>query len=874
MNRDHIRAVEREDDSHEASSFVQDEANGDAIAAPEPDDDPVGWVEETSASHESGWIFPTLFGIAIAAWTAFFAWSYREPILAGGTPEQWLGWIVAGTIPVLLVLAIWLLAMRHSTREANRFGDAARMLSLESERLETRLLAVNRELSLAREFLADQSRDLDYLGRTATERLSTHADRLQDLIRDNGDQVEAIAGVSATAMDNMERLRGDLPVIANSARDVANRIGSVGQTATDRLEELVAGFERLNTFGEASERQVVSVGERLETALHDMSERLDQIEGAAAARFAAIRDNSDTLRHTLDTHEVAALAAIHNRAETLKVELADLAEARDADEEANFAALSERNAALREDAATTASKVREGEQAALTAWSGQVEALRSRLLTIIEEVTRIDTQSLENSQHKLRQLVEEAEGIDRMMGERSRNFDDELAQRRTHIAAFEDEALTTLAERVAAFDEHLAERRDSQLGHFDALSERSEAATGRIDDLSERVAMAADQGREAERSLADAVARLGERLAESRQSLGDTDTRVADLTDKAVRLLELIKASASHSEHDLPRAVEAFGATLSDLEARTETLRGALAEADRSGTDLGETVANAEHRSREAIAALDAFSEGLSGTIAEQAAALDTLTGKLETIEAENSRIADHAREELTAAIAALREEATNALANVEESQADRIRSLADRIGEASAKAIDAAVEERTAAAIGSLDEASTRASDASREAAVELRDQLAKVNELTSNIESRVAHARARAEEQVDNDFSRRVALITESLNSNAIDIGKALSTEVTDTAWTSYLRGDRGIFTRRAVRLLDNTQAREIAELYDQEPDFREHVSRYIHDFEAMLRMVLSTRDGHALGVTVLSSDIGKLYVTLAQAIERLRE
>ena len=183
-------------------------------------------------------------------------------------------------------------------------------------------------------------------------------------------------------------------------------------------------------------------------------------------------------------------------------------------------------------------------------------------------------------------------------------------------------------------------------------------------------------------------------------------------------------------------------------------------------------------------------------------------------------------------------------------------------------------MEERTKAAIGSLDEAGTRASEASHAAATQLRDQLVKVNELAGNLESRVARARERAEEQVDNDFSRRVALITESLNSNAIDIGKALSTEVTDTAWTSYLRGDRGIFTRRAVRLLDNTQAREIAELYDREPDFREHVSRYIHDFEAMLRMLLSTRDGHALGVTVLSSDIGKLYVTLAQAIERLRE
>jgi hypothetical protein len=39
-------------------------------------------------------------------------------------------------------------------------------------------------------------------------------------------------------------------------------------------------------------------------------------------------------------------------------------------------------------------------------------------------------------------------------------------------------------------------------------------------------------------------------------------------------------------------------------------------------------------------------------------------------------------------------------------------------------------------------------------------------------------------------------------------------------------------------------------------------------------MLRTMLSTRDGNALGVTLLSSDMGKLYVALAQAIERLRD
>ena len=114
---------------------------------------------------------------------------------------------------------------------------------------------------------------------------------------------------------------------------------------------------------------------------------------------------------------------------------------------------------------------------------------------------------------------------------------------------------------------------------------------------------------------------------------------------------------------------------------------------------------------------------------------------------------------------------------------------------------------------------------------------------------------------------------MITESLNSAAIDIAKALSSDVTDTAWASYLRGDRGIFTRRAVALLDGTQARAVAQHYEADRDFRENVNHYIHDFEAMLRNLLSTRDGNALGVTLLSSDMGKLYVALAQGIERLR-
>src|SRR3546814_12393283 len=104
----------------------------------------------------------------------------------------------------------------------------------------------------------------------------------------------------------------------------------------------------------------------------------------------------------------------------------------------------------------------------------------------------------------------------------------------------------------------------------------------------------------------------------------------------------------------------------------------------------------------------------------------------------------------------------------------------------------------------------------------------------------------------------------LIEALNSNSIDIAKTFSNEVSDSAWAAYLKGDRGVFTRRAVRLLDATEAREIVSVYDADPDFREQVNRYIHDFEAMLRAILTERDGSPPGVTLLSSDMGKLYVT----------
>lgn len=125
------------------------------------------WIsegEEFEPAPRTRWIdrlVPMTAVIAMLTWTGFFAWAFRNDIITGGTSQQWIGWIINWAVPMLLISIFWLLSMRNSRREAQRFGDTAQMLRQESQALEDRLGAVNRELSLAREFLGSQSRELD-----------------------------------------------------------------------------------------------------------------------------------------------------------------------------------------------------------------------------------------------------------------------------------------------------------------------------------------------------------------------------------------------------------------------------------------------------------------------------------------------------------------------------------------------------------------------------------------------------------------------------------------------------------------------------------------------------------------------------------------
>ncbi|MBX7531526.1 ATPase [Qipengyuania sp. 1XM1-15A] len=869
--RSHITVVEGEETSPEAPEAAETLAP-EHIEEVEYED--AEWLEEEAVLPKRRWIVPTLALLAIAGWTGFFVWTNRADMLAGATAQQGIAWTTSWAIPVLLIVGLWMLATRNSAHEAKRFGEIAYSLSEESRRLEERLVVVNRELSLAREFLGSQTRDLEYLGRSATERISENADRLQGLIRDNGEQVDAIASVSATALENMGRLRDDLPVIASSAKDVTNRIGAVGRTAQEQLDTLVEGFATLEEHGSQSERRIAEVRTSVDDAMTAFGEQAKELEAIAEQRFAALRAESEEFRNELNGHEIEALAALNARSISLRSEIAEVHKQASADEELALSTMRERIGSLRDEAMAIARSVREGEDAAMGAWSNQIENMRARLTEAVTEIKEIDEAAIEAANAKLRALSEEAARVDQRIAERNKAFEIETRERTQSLAAAQDEIAGQLEEKFTLLDAAIAERREAQLAQIAALTEEGEALTQRVAALGETFSNIAAHGHEAREAVAGGIDALNAQLRDSREALEGTDRDIARLTDASVRLLELIQASAKHSSDELPVAMEASENRLAEIERRAGEVQNLLGQARATGDTLTESMSAIEKRTREAMDGFDAFQANFGETATAQIDSVERLRAGLAALSNESNELAAHVQGELREAIATLENRARAALASIEEEQAHRIGQISTKVGQQSVEAIDKALADKTQSTLADLEAARERSDEAARAMTQQLRDQLGRLNELTTNLESRIAHAREKASDTVDGDFARRVALITESLNSNAIDIAKALSSEVTDTAWASYLRGDRGIFTRRAVRLIDNSEAREIAELYDADSDFREHVNRYIHDFEAMLRTLLSTRDGNAVSVTLLSSDMGKLYVVLAQALERLRQ
>ncbi len=642
------------------------------------------------------------------------------------------------------------------------------------------------------------------------------------------------------------------------AASVADRLDTAAARFAARVrhdgDEVEARAERWHALSDNLADRSAALSAQLDSGLAAMDERLGRIDAVAAG---ARRDLAAVLvglpRAEAKTRELAgslrdAGLTAHEGANALDAQLGLLRHrAGEADEVASAAAsrLGAQLARMEDVGQAAGERLIATTAEANHALDGLVARADEAIGRAADQMTRRGEATTAAVERAERALDEANERAAAQMAARLDLLDERLRAVAERIAAGDaqvEERVAALDQRVVALGDTLAELRERSVRDL----ERFDGGLRRLDEHAEGL-----------------TARIGTGDEAMSFALGRAESLLGALDAAARELDETLPASFGRFERSAGEGFERLARSMPELEryhALTEAAAARIKQADAGVTGGGDRLE----------AALALFDERLAhalGRVDELARRVTAMDGEVAALETERAPRLAAALEDARATAESLGELAMRAVDEAVSPARDR---MVDAVTGPVADAIDRTARERmeTAALVAADAVASVE------RAAESLRDELERIEATGRQIAERGDSVLALARDEGEAGFSRRVALLVEALNSTAIDVAKVLSNDVSDTVWAAYLKGDRGVFTRRAVRLLDAGEAREILRAYDDDGEFRGQVNRYIHDFEALLRTVLADANGSPMAVTLLSSDTGKLYVALAQAIERLRD
>lgn len=609
--------------------------------------------------------------------------------------------------------------------------------------------------------------------------------------------------------------------LAQMADESCNRISAAGQEIDQRLNTL-----------DATSKSVLAVSTGAMTQLESLSSALPKIEDIANRISESVRQSGQSAYQYGGQLE-ERIAALQSEA----------AEAR-AVMEAGVGAIEQRAASLDE----VSGRIAAGSDEAATRFGAMIDGQRDAVLAMLADLATQMEQHLSTIETHARTTGEQAGGL--ISG-----------QTATLIAAIADseDKLGQLVQRISESEERV--RGTANLLHS-TNSEFREQATSIESDLHQRVAR-----------MAQGIADVQTHVAALAGTTSQTAQDVSTLTQDAQGLLETLARAVHNAHQAIPDALAMLNERLDENRQRLDALMPVV-EAHLQAAEAAET------RWQQSGSLLDGQTKTLAAFENDSATLLAGQSDRLSKLQADVASLAQAMatiRDDYAPALTKATEEAERLARTAAERAHEAIGSTASDsaavIEQAIAAAIDAATGEATRSRIAEISGIADQAVAAANAASGKLMRQLITIADSSAAIEARVAEASEAVRRDDRESLARQMALASESLQSTAVDMTRILSTEVSDQAWEAYIKGDRGIFARRALRLLTASEARDVLARYQSDDEFRAIVNRYVHDFEAMLRGVMDSRDGSALSVTLLSSDIGKVYVALAQAIERLR-
>ena len=641
-------------------------------------------------------------------------------------------------------------------------------------------------------------------------------------MRTEARSLEALLAVLRTRLDDSHA----------AMTNMAEQLMHLGDQATGRLDSVTRTFD---SSAESLARHGAALDRAAESARNDVAVLLEDLPRAEASALGLAEHirliGSESLGHAAQFE--SQVGALTNRT-------------READELVAAAAqrLVSHLTHIESAGAAAASRVGEAESSFTIA----VDTVLDRTANALAEIrTGIDVQSA-----TVAALVEEsAAAIGRAGLDAAHSLNDHVRKASTGI--------DLLSERVAE-QERMSQRMVAEL-------ERA------LSDLDGQLATFAAQGDERSAALLSSLGCARQEL----QLLGEAASQQDGAVDGLANRTELLRSSVEQLSADVRSQL---GSALGDAEAGTtrlieasrvmrpeiEWMREASIEASERIAASAQGIGDQQDRFAALLASLD---EGV--VTAEQR--LGALASAISATQNEAMQLTSETGPSLVDAMVQVREAAAHAADRAREAIAAVIPGTADELSAATREALETALREGVEDRLREVQTLAARAVDSAREASERLTQQMLNLGQSATALEQHV-HKTDEAQRERDSEaFARRVSLLIDSMHSAAIDVGKILSDEIDDKAWDNYLKGDRAVFTRRAVRLLGGGEGKAIRAHYDTDAEFHHSVDRYVHDFDAMLRRVLAERDGGMIAVTLMSSDMGKLYAALGEAIDRRR-
>ncbi|HJU77423.1 MAG TPA: hypothetical protein VJ597_05795 [Sphingomicrobium sp.] len=603
--------------------------------------------------------------------------------------------------------------------------------------------------------------------------------------------------------------------------DATGKLSGITREFDSSSERLVRHGEALDRAAEAARTDIAVLLDdlpRAETTARSLAEQLRGIGNESASRSAAFADRvSDLASKTREADRLATEAADRLASRLAEIESAGSAAARSVGEaQASFSGTLE---TLLERASVSLDEIRSGIDAQAAAVAALVEHASAGIGKAGAEASEALGSNINHANSSLESLssrvAEQERASQRMLAEIERGLA-LIDQRFTELASHGDE-------RANHFLESLSRAR----AELDTLAAQASTQDGAIGTIADRTA-----------ALRSSIERLA---SEIREGVGGA---IGEAQGSADRLASVAGA----------------------LKPEVGWVRDAASEAsERLSTTAGQ-IAEQQDRFAALLASVD---DG----VGDAQSKLTELASTLVQVEREAASLTSETGPALVAALVQVKEAAGHAAERAREAIQAVIPESAGKLSDETRDALERVIRESIEDRLREVETVAERAVESARAASDRLTQQMLTLGQSAAALEQHVEEVGKEQREKDSEAFARRVSLLIDSMHSAAIDVGKILSDEIDDRAWDSYLKGNRGVFTRRAVRLLDGGETRAIRAYYEEDLEFQRSVNRYVHDFESMLRRALSERDGGMIAVTFMSSDMGKLYAALAQAIDRRR-